>query len=376
MLRLLRTPIVFLLFILLLGGCTSVDQSATTPPATTVPPTTSPASPATVPAEAQTEVPNEIPNLMNPAFMGMYEEGESMVFADDAIPLASVSAPVPAMFFGLLPEASGKQTKVNDKAVIDYSNANDGYVMIKYVSKRPMPPTRVKIVGPSGAEYDYFIRADGEYEVFPLSDGNGRYAIAVAESPDNGKSYAMANSVAVEVKLNDEFAPFLRPNQYINFNANSKVVETAYGLIKGIDDTLKKVESIYNFVIKGFKYDDDKADQVIKGVLTKYVPDVDEILESKKGICFDYAAVTTAMLRSQGIPSRMIHGYASTPQGSVYHAWIDVWSEKDGWINAIIQFDGKDWKLMDPTFASTGGGDKAVANIVGDGKNYKAKFLY
>lgn len=38
---------------------------------------------------------------------------------------------------------------------------------------------------------------------------------------------------------------------------------------------------------------------------------------------------------------------------SVYHAWINVYSEEEGWIDAAIYFDGQEWKLMDPTFASS-----------------------
>ena len=39
------------------------------------------------------------------------------------------------------------------------------------------------------------------------------------------------------------------------------------------------------------------------------LPSVDETLKTKKGICFDYAALMTAMLRSQGIPTKLEIGY-------------------------------------------------------------------
>lgn len=31
---------------------------------------------------------------------------------------------------------------------------------------------------------------------------------------------------------------------------------------------------------------------------------------------------------------------------------------------------------MDPTFASSGKGDKSVQQYIGDGKNYKSKYTY
>ena len=99
---------------------------------------------------------------------------------------------------------------------------------------------------------------------------------------------------------------------------------------------------------------------------------LDTVLEKKKGICFDYAALMTGMLRSQGIPCKLVVGYA----GSAYHAWISVWTEETGWLESTIYFDGQSWQRMDPTFASTGGQSAAIMKYIGDGKNYSVKYLY
>lgn len=63
-------------------------------------------------------------------------------------------------------------------------------------------------------------------------------------------------------------------------------------------DALKQ---IYNYVVNNLSYDYDKAETVETG----YLPDVDETLSTKTGICFDYAALTTAMLRSCDIPCKL-----------------------------------------------------------------------
>jgi len=80
----------------------------------------------------------------------------------------------------------------------------------------------------------------------------------------------------------------------------------------------------------------------------------------------------TGMLRSQGVPCKLVVGYA----GKAYHAWINVWSEESGWINGVIYFDGKTWQRMDPTFASSANQSKSIMAYIGDGKNYTAKYLY
>ena len=62
--------------------------------------------------------------------------------------------------------------------------------------------------------------------------------------------------------------------------------------------------------------------------------------------------------------------------GSQYHAWINVWSEEGGWVEGMIYFDGKVWKLMDPTFASSGKQTNSIMKFINDSNNYKEKYFY
>ena len=95
-------------------------------------------------------------------------------------------------------------------------------------------------------------------------------------------------------------------------------------------------------------------------------------LTTKKGICFDYASLMAGMLRSQGVPCKLVVGYA----GTAYHAWISVWSAETGWVDGAIYFDGSVWQRMDPTFASSSKGSEAIMQYIGDGKNYSVKYVY
>ena len=223
------------------------------------------------------------------------------------------------------------------------------------------------MTGPSGVKYTYDLNSSGDYEVFPLSDGSGKYSVGVYQNV-SGTKYATLYTVSMDVALKDEYAPFLLPNQYVNYNSQSKVVAKAAELTAGKATVLQKIDAVYSYVIKNITYDKEKAQTVQSG----YLPDVDAILASGKGICFDYAAVMTAMLRSQGIPTKLVIGYA----GTAYHAWINTWSEESGWIEGVIFFDGTTWKLMDPTFASSGNSSDAIMKYIGDGTNYSAKYLY
>ena len=237
--------------------------------------------------------------------------------------------------------------------------------MIKYGSTDKK--LKARVTGPSGTVYTYNLNGDGEYEAFPLSDGNGKYTVEVFKNIQDTK-YSKELSTSFSVTLTDEFAPFLRPNQYVNFTEDSQAVALAAELTAGMTDNLEKVQAVYDYVVNNITYDRVLAANVKSG----YLPDVDEVLSKKRGICFDYAALMSAMLRSQQVPTKLVVGYT----GKVYHAWINVYSETEGWVDGIIYFDGSTWKLMDPTFASSNNSSEAIMKYIGNGANYQAKYLY
>lgn len=284
-------------------------------------------------------------------------------------------ATVPAAASGLSPvnavrspTASGTAVKMDSNAVIDYSNAADGYIMVKWTGGGS-PKIVVQVKGPNNPEkYTYYLRTDGNYDVFPLSDGNGSYQVSVLKNV-SGKKYSQVVSASLSVQLNSTFAPFLRPNQYVNFSDSSEAVKKAADLVKDADGNLEKVKLVYDWVVTNLSYDNAKASSVQSG----YLPDVDKTLQDKKGICFDYAALMAAMLRSQDVPIKLVIGYTSKGE---YHAWINVWSETEGWVENMIYFDGETWNLMDPTFASSGKQTKKIMDYISNSSNYKERFVY
>jgi transglutaminase-like putative cysteine protease len=271
----------------------------------------------------------------------------------------------PAYSIVLKPEASGVLVKSNDRAVIDYSNTVDGYVMVQFVGTTTTR-LKVQVIGPSGTTYTYNIKV-GQWEVLPLSDGEGTYRVRILENVTDNR-YSTVLSLSTAVTLEDAFAPFIRPNQYVNYENATQTVSKSAELCRGKTDVLDKVKVVYDYVVNTLSYDYDLAATVESG----YLPDLDAVLAEKKGICFDYAALMTAMLRCQGIPRKLVVGYA----GTGYHAWISVWSEETGWIDGAVYFDGISWKRMDPTFASTSGGSQSVKDFIANDANYTTKYLY
>ena len=264
----------------------------------------------------------------------------------------------------LTPSADGLSVYQNDFASIDTSNTSQGYVMVKYNGTNEK--VKLQITCPDQSCYTYLISDRGAYDTFPLTAGNGSYALQVLENVA-GDTYTVSLAQSINVSIEDEFLPFLYPNQYVNFHTDSKAVSKGSDLAKDTYSDLDVVQNIYNYVIKNISYDTEKAQNVSYG----YVPDIDDTLSSKKGICFDYAALMTSMLRSQNIPTKLEVGYS----GDAYHAWISTYIDDKGWVDDIIQFNGNTWQIMDPTLAATND-SAAVKKYVGDGSHYVVKYTY
>ncbi len=263
----------------------------------------------------------------------------------------------------LSPQATGLEAYGNDSVSIDASNTTEGYFMVRY--QGDADKSRIQVTTPDGTLYSYCL-VPGDYETFPLSGGDGSYQIDVYEHAYDNK-YALSFSQTISVSLSDEFKPFLYPNQYVWFTQDSEAVTYGRELSQKSADDLDYVEQVYNYVIQNISYDTDFAEDIP----TDYIPDIDVTMQTRKGICFDYASLMSALLRSQGIPTKLVVGYS----GTTYHAWISVYLDEAGWVDNIIEFDGKDWSLMDPTLAANNDED-SVKKYVGDGSNYIVKYSY
>ena len=66
--------------------------------------------------------------------------------------------------------------------------------------------------------------------------------------------YSKELLTSIEVTLKDEFAPFLRPNQYANYTEDSQAVALAAELTAGMTDNLEKVKTIYDYVVQNISY--------------------------------------------------------------------------------------------------------------------------
>ena len=266
----------------------------------------------------------------------------------------------------LTTEATGTTVYAVDTISVDASNTSAGYVVVQYDGNNEKVKFQVK--PPDGNDYTYLVTDYGAPSVYPLSGGSGLYTLTLLEAVSaEDDLYAIAFTQEIEVSISDEFSPFLHPNHYVKFAADSASVKKGEELATDCYSDIDVVTKVYNYVIKNITYDEEKAQNVQYG----YTPFPDETLSTGTGICFDYAALMTSMLRSQRIPTKLEVGYA----GEAYHAWISCYVDEIGWVDNIIEFDGKNWSLMDPTLAANNK-KSDVKKYVGDGSKYTVKYTY
>ena len=291
------------------------------------------------------------------------ETSSTTVTPEETAALAGSSPAIPDF-----PDVSAPGTlrKAVSDAYVDYSNTADGYIMAEYTSDTDLK-LRLIIQCPDGEKYTYVVTPH-VLDAYPLSGGNGSYTVTVYRQAGGDTKYASVLSVSFTVAMEDEFAPFLRPNQYVNYSDAPNTIAKGAELAAGKTDTLEIVGAVYSYIVNNISYDTLLATTVTTG----YLPDLDAVLEKRRGICFDYAALMAAMLRSQGIPCKLVVGYV----GQAYHAWINVYVEGTGWIDGVIYFDGESWQRMDPTFASSAGGSKYIEKYIGKGTEYSPRYFY
>lgn len=235
-----------------------------------------------------------------------------------------------ALIIGASLAGSPVSQTILDKA-FDNSRVPDGSVGARYV---PATEKRTKTrVQREDEKYDYDLFGRTNFEYFPLQLGNGQYQVVIYENVQ-GTKYRAAKSQTIKAELDNPLKVFLSSVQTVNWDENMAAIKKANELTKGLKTDREKIDAIYRYVVEHISYDYDK----IKDIPSTYVPVIDEILQDGKGICYDYAAVFAAMLRSQGIPCKLVKGYSSNVKG--YHAWNEVYlADEDRWAVVDTTYD-------------------------------------
>lgn len=190
----------------------------------------------------------------------------------------------------------------------------------------------------------YFKNKKIPLQTFTLSliDGPGEYTIT-AHASKSEKRPILYNEIylgRLTISNTDE-----NSNRYLmhtqGIPAHDPIIaDLARHIVGNESDNYKKLRALYSWVTQNISYDVDLLRFVKENPQHLPTVNVADTLFYKKGICYHYAALLVALLRSQGIPSRIIGGQYTSASGlSGLHAWVE----------AEIQ---SRWVLVDPTLDS------------------------
>ena len=243
----------------------------------------------------------------------------------------------------------------NSEVLVDLSHCDEGYFSVYCTCDAK---TKLQVLK-DDETYTYDVTI-GKDQIYPFQLGNGQYTIKVMKNIVDTK-YSELYVTYADVNIEDEFDPFLRPSQYADYGESSECVNKAAELAASSSDANDFITKVYEYVCKNIDYDKEKA----AGIKPGYLPVPDETLKTGKGICFDYASLAASMLRSQGIPTKIIFGYVGD-SGDLYHAWNMFYTEESGWVAVEFEVSEDEWNRLDLTFSANG----ADSNYIGDGSNY------
>lgn len=217
---------------------------------------------------------------------------------------------------------------------VDTSDINKGIIRVHFEDNQK----KMKVqINKDNMKYNYDYAVNN---IFPLQLGNGRYVISIYEYVKD-KSYRLFKQESVMLQLTNENVIYVQPIQLVFWDGSMQAVKVAKELTKNKKTDIEKIKVIYKYITSKISYDEEKAGTVKSG----YIPKIDQVLKEEKGICYDYSVLLAAMLRSNGIPTKLLMGYYNN--SSIYHAWNQVYIKEEGkWITLDTTQDSFNKKII------------------------------
>lgn len=231
---------------------------------------------------------------------------------------------------------------------IDIAYVSQGIVRINYESDK-----KIKIIVKNNEKhYTYNLTADGRVETFPLQLGGGQYTVGAYENTTGSKYKKLISKTFQLGDINEEII-YLNAVQNVNWNEEDEAIKLAKVLTENDITNMEKIVSVHTYIINNFSYDVDK----IQKLAYNYIPEVDQVLQDKSGICYDFSTLYGAMLRSVGVPTKLVTGHSLNAIG--YHSW-----------NEVYDAEKKEWLIVDLT------NDVQLNLLINEERMKKNKILY
>ena len=134
----------------------------------------------------------------------------------------------------------------------------------------------------------------------------------------------MFGELQFEMDDNLQLLELATPDFITNENAIDNIIQQIHLPANTVAQT---VEACATYIYRQFKY--------VKGI-TNTQTTVNEILETRAGVCQDFAHVMLQILRTLNIPGRYVSGYICPNKNGMRgegatHAWVEAYLPQQGW---------------------------------------------
>lgn len=153
-------------------------------------------------------------------------------------------------------------------------------------------------------------------EVLPLL-GSGMYEVNLLNHIKDNEYIIVDIGDAYIEGYNKNYSQYLSSSQPVYWGEYETNLSNQ--ITSGSETDEEKAIAIYEFITKNMEY--DYAFYSLKNQFQPY-PDNRITAENKIGVCYDFASLYAGLLRSQGIPTKLIKG--NKYRDEEYHAWNEV----------------------------------------------------
>ena len=268
----------------------------------------------------------------------------------------------------------------NEYVKIDTNTANKGYIQIESLDPAA---ERVEVNLYSNVDNQFGGKGRWHYNhkqkgkttlKVALTYGNAIYEIEVwttLTSEALGITRCTRKAV-LTVTLNNvsNTGGFLLSTGEVIYSSGMQFIKKADEIASTCSNDFEKVSKIYAWLTDylDYKPSDDYT------AVGAYTCNLDNVYNRGYGVCYDYAVILAAMLRSQGIPCKVVFGkYAGSDYG---HVWNEVYINSNGSITTDkVDIIGNEWCRLDPTMSHSNSG-KQSTDYMNTDKNYLWQLVY
>lgn len=138
--------------------------------------------------------------------------------------------------------------------------------------------------------------------------------------------FVSAAFMTLTIKNNLSFAN----NEGLSVLWNGEIDSFVDNICKGKESDYEQISAIYDWIIVNIKYDYNAE------AIYQYF-DIEKTMQTKKGVCFDFASLFACMCRTRKIPCRILDGY-SRDNSTYKHSWNRVYFDGTWW-NVDVTYD-------------------------------------